>query len=272
MPYVKVNVTKPTVLMPGNGGNAKDKITLFDFDDVTGGLTRDAAGIVMNGPLTFKAGAYAIQIYATQDTIKAGAESQGETDAEGVIQNVEFAHPGNFKEIKEFRSNWLGKSVGIIIEKCSDGSKLLYGSPCAPLRLAYKSEWDKDKNTATMTFKSAQKGPDIADYLGTVTYDTVKGTAAAGATTVDVAAGSGEYQLTTGTASAAAITSLTNPVDGVVYTLLGSGGTYPSTIAAAGNFILSNGTTWTATSGAKLQLRAFKDGASTYKFIELSRL
>ncbi|MCX6270507.1 MAG: hypothetical protein NTU44_04665 [Bacteroidetes bacterium] len=68
------------------------------------------------------------------------------------------------------------------------------------------------------------------------------------------------------------ITALNNPVDGYVYTLLGSGGTYPGTIATGGNFILASGTGWTATAGAKLQLKAFKDGASTFKFIELSRL
>lgn len=272
MSYVKVDVSKPTAIMPGNGGNVKDKITIFDWDDVTGGYSRDANGIVIDDTLEFDNGAYAIQVYATQDTIKVAAESQGDTDAEGVIQTVEFAHPGNQKEIKEFRSNWLGKAVGIIIEKCTDGSQILCGSPCAPLRLAFKADWDKDKNNAVMTFKSAQKGPDIADYLGTVTLDTIKGTIAADATTANVAAGPGEYQLTDGTSSAANITALTNPVDGGVYSLLGSGGTHPSTIDSGDSFLLASGTTWTASAGARITFKAFKDGGSSYKFIEIDRL
>lgn len=272
MTYVKTTVLRPSAIMPGNGGDVKDKVNIFDWEDVTGGYSRNASGIEITGPLVFKDGAYAIQIYATQDGIKVSSESQGDTDAEGFIQSVEFPHPGNLKAIREFAANWLGKSIGIIIEKCSDGTMTLYGSPCAPLRLAAKSDWDKDKNNKTLTFKSAQKGPDVADYLGTITYADVMGTVAADATTVNVAAGAGEYQLTDGTVAAVGITNLTSPVNGSVYTLLGSGGTYPSTIAAGGNFLLANGTGWTATSGGKITFQAFKDGASTYSFVELSRL
>ncbi|MHC1707498.1 MAG: hypothetical protein AB9842_08250 [Bacteroidales bacterium] len=271
MSYVKTNVLKPSAAMPGNGGNLKDKIVVFDWDDVTGGYQRDASGIQMDGPLVFSSGAYAVQIYATQDTIKCSAESQGDTDAEGVIQTVEFTHPGNSREIKEFRNNWLGRSVGIMVEKCSDGSKTLYGAPCSALRLAFKSEHDKDKNNATFTFKSGQKGPDIAEYGGTITLDDVKGTAAADATTVNVAAGQGEYQLTDGVAASAIITALTNPTDGFTYTLLGSGGDHPS-IIQGNSFILHEGTVWNAIAGSRITFRAFKDGEATYKFIEVSRI
>ncbi len=271
MSYVKVDVNKPTALMPGNGGNLKDKVIVFDWNDVTSGYVRDASGIVMPGSLIFIPGSYAIKLYATQDSIKSSAESSGDTDAEGVIQNIDFSHPGNLKEIKEFQTSWLGKSIGIIVEKCSDGSMTLFGSPCAPLRLSHKNEWDKDKNVSTMSFKSAQKGPGWADYLGTVTLDAVKGTAAEAATTVNVASGNGEYQLTTGDASAAVITDLSNAVDGGVYTLLGSGGAFPSTIVKGGTFLLHNGTTWTASAGAKLTVKAFKSDTTVTTLVEVSR-
>lgn len=268
--YTKQSVNRPSTLNAGNGGNLKDKIFLFDWDDVTGGYSRDSLGIEIPTSLVFASGKYGIQLYGSQDTIKISAESQGETDAEGIIQSVEFSHPGNLKEIKEFRTNWLGKSVGIIIEKCTDGTKTLYGSLCAPLRLSFKSDWDKDKNSAAMTFKSAQKGPDVADYVGTLTLATTMGTVAADATTINLAAGPGEYQLTSGTSAAAEIAAATNPVDGALYTFLGSGGAHPSTIEAA-PFILHNGTVWTALAGEKITFKAFKDAASTYVFIEQSR-
>lgn len=270
MSYTKINVTKPTG-MPGVGGGMKSNITVFDFDDVTGGYARDASGINTPGNLVFKAGAYAITIAATSSTIKAGSEVSGDEDAEGIIQNVEFNHPGDSVAIREFLYNWLGRNVGIIIEKCKDGSKKLYGTPCAPLKLSYKEDIDKAKNGATITFKSSQVGPPISEYLGTITYDAVKDTAAADATTVDVAAGSGEYQLTSGTAAPANITTLSNPVDGAVYCLLGSGGAHPSTIDDGDDFILAVGATWTAISGSKLTVKAFKDGAASFKFIEVSR-
>ncbi len=271
MSYVKVDVNKPTALMPGNGGNLKDKVIVFDWNDVASGYVRDASGIVMPGSLIFIPGTYAIKLYATQDSIKSSAESSGDTDAEGVIQNIDFSHPGNLKEIKEFQTSWLGKSIGIIVEKCSDGSMTLFGSPCAPLRLSHKNEWDKDKNVSVMTFKSAQKGPGWADYLGTVTLDTVKAVAAADATAVNVVDGTGEYGLTDGSVAPVVITTLTNAIDGGVYTLLGATGDNPSTVTKANDFILHNGVTWTGVYGAKLTVKAFKSDTAAWKFIELNR-
>jgi len=165
----------------------------------------------------------------------------------------------------------MNRNVGIIIQRCSDTKKKLYGTPCAPLQMVYDAKDTKDTNHTEFTFTSSQKGPIVCDYQGTTTFDTVTGTVDADATTVDVAAGEGQYQLTDGTAAAVDLTALTNPADGKTYTLLGSGGTYPSTIAASGNWLLKSGVAWTALTGASITLKAFKDGASTYKFLEISR-
>jgi hypothetical protein len=147
----------------------------------------------------------------------------------------------------------------------------MYGSPCAPLKINYKEELDKTNNRQVITFKSAQPGPAVANYEGTITLDTVKGTAPAAATSISVAAGTGEYQTTSGVAAAVIITTLLSPEDGAVYSILGSGGGFPSTIVAANDFTLHNGTTWTALAGAKLTVKAFKNGGATYTFVEQSR-
>lgn len=271
MTYSKIDVLK-SGRMAGTGGGMKALISVIDLDDIVhSGLARDSKGIVIAGPIVFNSGRYAIQIEATQSTIKAGEKVEGEDDAEGIIQTVEFSHPGDSVAIREFLYNWIGKNIIVVIEKCSDGTMKLYGSPCAPLKLSYAGDIDKAKNGQVITLKSSQVGPPIANYTGTLTYDSVKGTVAADATTVNVAAGEGEYQLTDGTSSAAAITTLSNPVNGGKYTLLGSGGSHPSTISAGGDFILTNGTAWSALSGEKITFQAFKDGASSYSFIELSR-
>jgi hypothetical protein len=267
--YAKVNVAKPGD-NKGVGGDKKDKIIIFDWDDVKTNPSRDESGIVIAGNLVMNDGAYAVTVYATQSTVKAGADSEGDPDAKGIIQNVEFDHPGDSVEIREFRANWMNKNIGIIVERCSSTKKNLYGTPCSPLQMVFKSEDDKDKNKTTFTFKSTQKGPDVADYLGTVTFSAVTGTVAANATSVDLAAGQGEYQLTTGSAAIATITTCTNPVSGGKYTFLGSGGTYPSKIAGT-DFVLSNGTEWSAIAGARITFQAFKSGANAWKFFELSR-
>ena len=142
----------------------------------------------------------------------------------------------------------------------------------SPLRGSVKWEDDKDKNKTTFTFKTVLKcNFDIADYQGTITTDTVTGTIAANAVSLDLTNGEGRYQLTTGTVSAVVINAATNAVDGMTFTLLGSGGTYPSTIATGGVYEVSNGTTWSALANATITFKAFKNGASTFKYIEVSR-
>ncbi|NQY31160.1 MAG: hypothetical protein HRT69_17050, partial [Flavobacteriaceae bacterium] len=107
-------------------------------------------------------------------------------------------------------------------------------------------------------------------YSGTFTFDTAN-TIAADATAVDVVNGSGEYQLTDN-ALATALTDITNASHGGVYTLIGSGGTNPATIAAsAAVFNLKDGVDWQGLAGSRITFKAYKNGASSYIFNELSR-
>ena len=269
MTYVKLSVLKPGDNM-GVGGDKKDKIIVFDWDDVLTVPARDSKGIVITGNLVFNPGAYMSKVYATQSSIKAGADSEGDPDAKGITQSVDFEHPGDSVEIREFRANWMNKNIGIIIEKCSSSLKNLYGTPCSPLQMVFKAEDDKDKNKTTFTFKSTQKGPDVADYQGTTTFDAVVATPAADSTSINLTTGEGRYQLTVGTAAIVDITTCTNAVAGSKYTFLGSGGTYPPAITGD-DFVLANGTAWSGISGAEITFEAFKDGSSTWKFIERSR-
>ena len=269
MSYVKVSVGKPGD-NKGVGGDKKDKVIVFDWDDVLINPARDAGGIVITSDIVMKPGAYMVELYATQSTIKAAADSEGDPDAKGITQTFEFGHPGDSVDIREFRANWMNKNIGIIMQRCSSEKLSLFGTPCSPMQMVFKAEDDKDKNLTTFTFKSTQKGPDVADYQGTITLSTVVATEAADATSVDLLPGKGRYQLTSGTAAAVAITTCTNAVEDLAFTLVGSGGTHPSTISG-GDFLLSNGTAWSAISGAEITFRCFKAGVSTWKFIELSR-
>jgi len=268
--YVKVDVSKPAN-NKGAGGNKKDIIIPFDFSDVLTFPSRDSKGIVINNNIVMKPGKYMVQLYATLPSIKPSANSEGDPDASAIIQQVEFEHPGDEAEIREFRSNWLNVDCGIIIQRADGTVKNLYGAPDSPLRMEFKHADDDKSNKNTFTFKSIVKGKDVAIYNGTLTLASVMGTQVAAAATIDVAAGEGQYQLTSGSSAVVPITGLTNAVDGLVYTLLGSGGSYPPTIATAGNFILANGTQYTALAGSQITFKAFKDGASSFKFIELSR-
>ena len=267
--YIPVNLEDPGN-NEGKGGDKDDKITLIRKKDVLVFPPRNSKGILMPGNIIMKPGCYAIDVYGTQDSIKASPKTEGGMDEKGVIQALEYSHPGISDEVLEHRTYWQNENIYAILHRCSTAKKHLYGAPCAILQMSWTCQDDKDATKTVFTLASAQKGPDIAVYQGTITYQEVTGTEAADATTVDVGNGEGQYQLTNGTAAAVVITTMDNAVDGNAYTLLGSGGSHPSTISG-GDFILKNGTAWTAISGAIITFKAFQTGVATWKFIEQSR-
>lgn len=269
MTYVKVNVNKPSKISPGKGGDKMAELTLVDASDVLTLAQRDAKGIKITGNHTFKPGAYAIKLYVTQDSIAGKITSEGEIDAEGIMQELVVAHPGSAQEIREFRSNWLNRDAIAFVKKCSDNTVDQYGDKCAVLRMQFEHTDDKDQNKTVFTFKSAVKGPDIAIYEGTLTLAEPVALVDADATTIDLTAGEGEYQLQDNT-GATVLTTATNATDGIVFTLIGSGGSNPASITGD-DFVLKNGTAWSGLANATITFKAFKDGAASWKFFELSR-
>jgi len=271
MTYVKTSVPKPGD-NKGVGADKRDLITIIDWADVADDrIVRDSKGIIIPGTINMKPGCYMIQLYGTVTTMKSEISSEGDPDGKGMIQTVSLKHPGSSVAVREFRYNYLNKNVGIIIQRGSSTEKTLYGDKYAPLQMELKHTDDEKANAGEFTFKSLVKGPDAADYQGTITLESPIATVAADAATVSLAAGEGEYQLTTGSAAQVTLTGCTSPVDGLVFTLLGSGGSYPSKILTGSDFLLSCGTTWNALSGAKITFKVFKDGGASYKYIEQSR-
>jgi len=271
MTYVKVSVPKPGN-NKGVGGDKKDLITFIDLADILTFPSRDGNGVVITDNIVMNENAYAVKVYATTTSIKITHETEGDEDARGIIQGLEFAHPGDEDSIEEFLTNWMNRDVIAVVENCSTNKKKLLGTACAPLQFEVASEDSKDMNKSTLTLKSKQKSSfRAANYQGTLTYADATDTVAADATSIDLTNGEGRYQLTDGSVSSVEITTATNATDGKVYTIVGSGGTYPSTITDSADFLLANGTTWTAIANAELTVKAFKDGAASWKFIELSR-
>ncbi len=270
MTYVKVSVPKPGN-NAGVGGDKKSLITFFDFDDVLTYPARDSKGIVMTENIALKEGAYMIQVYASTKSIKINQDPEGEEDARGILQKLEFAHPGSEDGIEEFLANWMNRNIGCIVENCSTNKKRQLGTPCAPLELSAASEDSNEMNKSTLTLTSKNKSAfRVANYQGTLTFSDVTDTVDADATSIDLAAGEGRYQLTDNTA-VTVITTCTNATNGMVFTLIGSGGDEPATITKANDFVLASGATWTGLANAEITFKAFKSDSAAWKFIELSR-
>ncbi|HBZ67584.1 MAG TPA: hypothetical protein DEO70_12170 [Bacteroidales bacterium] len=273
--YVKANVLRPAKTAPGSGGDKKDTLILFDFDDLADeGYHRSGNGVITD-QLVFKPGKYMVKVYGTVSKMKGSYETEGDEDAEGFMHGFEFEHPGDAIAIMEFVQNWTGKNVGAITQKCSENYMKQYGTPCSPLKLKSSGQDDKDANVQKLVFKNTVKAPFVpGKYEGTLTLESVLFTVAADSDSINLVAGSGQYQLTSGVGSVALLADLENASDGLIFTLLGSGGTYPSKIespAGDGSFLLQNGVTWIADAGSQITFRVMQTGVLSYKAIEISR-
>ena len=266
MAYVKANIAKPGG-MPGKGINPKDAAIIYDVDDILSFPARDDAGVVIEDDIVMKDGKYAVAIYFTPGTAQIQSNSEGDPDAQGFRPQVQFSHPGSGLEIREFKHNWLGKNVIVVLRYCDGRPADLIGSPCNPCQLAVEYTGSNEANSSQLTFAQISKGEDVAIYLGSDTLATPVAVIAAEATEVTYA-GEGQYQTTSG---AAEITSVSGTArDGAVITILGTAGTAP-TVKTGGNILLRGGAAFTASEGSQITLKAFPDGVSSIKWIEQSR-
>lgn len=269
MIYAKFDVKKPS----SNAGRGSDIIgtaIVFEWDDVLSGFERDDDEITIPGNLVFKPGAIMQKIDFTKSTLKNTTKSDGDDDKKGIIQGCEFQHPGKDIEIRKFRNYYLNKDIGIIYDHCNPATDPdLYGTKCNPLQMNFEGEESKDTIHTQFNFNSTGKGADVAAYKGTNTFSAVE-LVPADAVSIDLAAGDGQYQLVDN-AAPTVINAVANAVDKVVFTLLGSGGDNPASIAAGGIFTLQAGAAWSGVAGATITFKVFKDGAATFACIEQSR-
>lgn len=127
---------------------------------------------------------------------------------------------------------------------------------------------DKDGRYSTLTFKRPSVDLPLV-YSGNPSV-TAATNVAAGATSVVITAASNTYQIANGTGSAAAIASvsgLSKNDKGRYITFIGAGTDKPATIADGSTFVLEDGATWTAKTGASITFRVF----DTTTLIEVSR-
>lgn len=167
--YVMASVPKSGT-NPGRSKPKKDKLIIFNMNDVDSDLwpSRDANGIKITGDISLLPGKSAIHLYFTPGSIKIGNKSEGDPDAKGYIQTVEFDHPGSALQIEEFLENNVNSNIGVIIQYCDDTVVKLAGSPCNPLQMGVDSMDDNTADKSKITLTSVQRGSRIAIYEGTL--------------------------------------------------------------------------------------------------------
>lgn len=269
MSYIKATVTRPNG-NPGKGITPKDMMIIYDVDDIRSFPRRDDAGVVHVGDIVLKPGRYATALYLTTGTVELASNSDGDTDAEGFTPSVKGKHPGNKREIREFKANWLGKKCIIVMDYCSGEDSDIIGSPCNPCKMAVAYTGNNESNASEFTFTQISKGDDIGLYAGTHTLEEPVGVVTSGSDRIGYIA-DGQYQLSNG---AAEIKGVDGGQHGALITLIGTDSGPAPTISAdtAGTvFILKNGKTFTASAGSQITFRAFAKTQSSLVWIEESR-
>lgn len=127
---------------------------------------------------------------------------------------------------------------------------------------------DKEGRYTTLTFKRSSVDLPLI-YTGNPAV-TAATTVPAGATDIAITAASNTYMIPNGTSAAASIATvsgLSKADKGRYITLIGAGSDKPATIADGSTFVLEEGATWIAKTGASITFRIL----DTTTLIEISR-
>ena len=166
--YVPVSVPK-TGANPGRPKGKDENIIIVRTNDIETFPTRDANGVksVAESNLVLKAGAVAIAIYATPSTIKRFDTGEGDPDAKGWLNNLEFEHPGDEVALEEFLENNINENLVAISSRRNWTSVKIHGTIEEPLQFDAEQQDDKDGLKSTIKLKSIMRGPKSMVYLGT---------------------------------------------------------------------------------------------------------
>jgi len=182
MPYIPVSVPK-TGSNPGRPKGKSPNLIIFRMSDVDNFPTRDTNGVqsAAGQNLTFKSGASAIAVYATPSTIKRYDTGEGDPDAKGWIQNVEFEHPGDELAFEEWKENNINENLGVVTYRCDGSSKKIHGTPCEPLQFEVEEKDDNEALKSTIKLKSLMRGAKSMVYIGALpALDTDSGSGGSG--------------------------------------------------------------------------------------------
>jgi hypothetical protein len=144
----------------GRPSGKKSFIVIFRWDDVAT-YKRDEKQVKV-AAFAMKAGKKPIAVYATNSSINPYHTSEGDADAKGFIQHVDFEIPGTDLEVEEFFENNVNENLGAIVLNCDAAANALCkiaGTPCQPLQITVNSQDNNEANKNTVQMASILRGP-----------------------------------------------------------------------------------------------------------------
>lgn len=160
---------KKSTLKNGNPGRPNPKgsyIILIRTDDILTKPVKGVDGVTITGPIILKAGAKAIQIYATPSTIKVEDKTSGDADKKGFIHSLDFSHPGSSIEYSGFINNNVNENLMAIVVYPDLTFNKLLGWPGNPLQLNHEMKDDEKEDSNTVKLETLFAGDKILHYMG----------------------------------------------------------------------------------------------------------
>jgi hypothetical protein len=116
-----------------NPGGFKQRV-LFVPDSMVSAAPALPAEITVDADYVTAAGAFVFSdgtstpkyIYCTKDTVKYGADNQGDDDAQSFTQKGEFFFPGNLKEAAAF-ARYVNNTPGYLVLEAKGGEQIMVG-------------------------------------------------------------------------------------------------------------------------------------------------
>lgn len=253
------------------GKAIKSKLWILSSDQVDDTVAFPARAGRNIGTIPLKAGEYWHYIDSVEDTPEAkwkGAEGDIVTTTSNELS---FVVGGMSDAVFNLLEDGAGKKFYVVWQPCGKDLKYLGGDGCKPLKFSgFEGGSTKDNTSTALTFKN-ESGYLWSVYTGSIQTQAPDAVAAA-ATEIPLTDNS-VYTLQSGVAAAAVITGFSGVADidiNRVVTVKGLGGAFPSTITAAGEFLLIGGVTWTALLNAEITFKIFKSAAGVYTFVEVN--
>lgn len=270
--YDFVDVNKSTTAGSGAAIAKDPNVLIMRAADILTWPVRDGKGVLMAGDFVMKSGKTAIAVYMTGVNQQPTYETEGEVDAEQIMQKFVATHPGDTITAHEFFQNNLGEDLVIAYGSCAENSKRIYGTKCSPMRLKNSFKADKDGTGHTFTFEQIQGTRFVpGHFAGNIPVDAPTATDVS----IDMLQANGkQYKVEALDTTAAISLSDFDLVHDDRVTLIGSGGADPATLSSGdlteATVILKDDAAWTALENATITLRVF-DADSTIYLIEEAR-
>lgn len=258
--------------MEKKGKAIKSKLWIISADQVDDSVTFPERSGRSIGTIPLKAGEYWHYVDVVEDTPEAKWKGEEGEIVSSTSNELSFVLGGMSDAVLNLLETGAGQKFYVVWQACGRTDKYLGGDGCKPLKLKSFEGGSTKDNTSTVLNFGNESMYLWSKYTGTIQTQSAD-EVAADATSITLTDNTA-YQLDDGGSSSATIAAFSGVTDadvGRTVTILGSGGTYPSTIESSTSFILVDGETWTATEGAQITFQIYKSLAAGYTFIEVAK-